>query len=298
MQVIVAGGTGFVGRHLCRHLLEAGYGVTALGSKARAEAIRHPDYRYVAADTTRGGPWQDVLADADVVVNLAGRSIFKRWTRSYKQALYDSRILTTRNLAAGLPAQRAALLLSASAIGYYGEGGEQVLRESQPAGHDFLANLSRDWEAAARDARTRGVRVAVMRFGVVLGRDGGALRQMVPAFRLGAGGPLGNGRQWFSWIHLDDLAAAILFLIGDASAAGAYNFCAPQPVRNRELAATLGKILRRPAVIPVPAAVLRLALGEFAQTLLASQRVVPLRLQQAGFEFQFPTLESALRDLV
>ena len=299
MKIVVTGGTGFVGRAVCKRLLERGCQVTAVGSRRSADILDHRHYKYIAADTTRHGPWQEVSAAADAVVNLTGRTIFKRWTQRYKQLLHDSRILTTRNLVDALVPSRGTRLLSTSAIGYYGAAGEQILVESSPPGDDFLARLSVEWEAEALKAQAKGLQAAVMRFGVVLGRGGeGALAKMLPVFRLGAGGPLGNGRQWFSWIHLEDLVAAVIFLLTNPTAAGAYNFCAPQPVRNRELAAALGKILNRPAIIPAPAMALKLVLGEFSQTLLSSQRVVPARLERAGFEFRFATLESALDDLV
>ncbi|MGB5984135.1 MAG: TIGR01777 family oxidoreductase, partial [Desulfobacterales bacterium] len=244
---------GFVGRPLCQRLIDQGHRVTAIGSRPREDVIAHPDFSYLAADTTRTGSWQGELNTADAVVNLTGRSIFKRWTKAYKQEIYESRILTTQTLVAGLNAARNPVFLSTSAIGYYGDTGEATVTESQGAGDDFLARLSIDWEAAALKAQDQGARVVLMRFGVVLGPQGGALEKMMPIFRLGGGGPLGSGRQWFSWIHLQDLVAAAYFLLTREEARGAYNFTAPQPVRNRELAATLGKTLHRPAFIPVPA---------------------------------------------
>ena len=298
MEIVVAGGMGFVGRPLTLRLLELGHRVTAIGFRPRKDLIPHPDFTYLAADTTQGGAWQDELAKADAVVNLTGRSIFKRWSRAYKQEIYDSRILTTQNLVAGLGAERRPIFLSTSAIGFYGDTGDAEITESSGPGDDFLARLSMDWEAAALKAEARGARVALMRFGVVLGPQGGALEKMVPIFRLGGGGPLGSGRQWFSWIHLEDLLAAVCFLLDRQSAEGAYNFTAPEAVRNRELAATLGKVLHRPAIIPVPAFMLKIAMGEFSQTLLASQRVVPENLIHEGFSFRFPTLAAALGDLV
>ncbi len=298
MKIVVAGGMGFVGRPLCQRLIDQGHRVTAIGSRPREDVIAHPDFSYLAADTTRTGSWQGELNTADAVVNLTGRSIFKRWTKAYKQEIYESRILTTQTLVAGLNAARNPVFLSTSAIGYYGDTGEATVTESQGAGDDFLARLSIDWEAAALKAQDQGARVVLMRFGVVLGPQGGALEKMMPIFRLGGGGPLGSGRQWFSWIHLQDLVAAAYFLLTREEARGAYNFTAPQPVRNRELAATLGKTLHRPAFIPVPALMLKIAMGEFSQTLLASQRVVPENLSRDGYSFRFPTLASALQDLV
>ena len=298
MKIVVSGGTGFVGRPLCQELLARGYQVTALGSRERLDPLAHPNYIYLPADTSRKGRWQSVLADADGVVNLTGRSIFKRWTRSYKGIIRSSRLETTRNLVDGLSSERPTVFISTSAIGYYGDTGEATVTEASPPTNDFLGTLAQEWEATALKARNRGARVALMRFGVVLGKGGGALAKMLPPFRLGAGGPIGSGRQWFSWIHLDDLVAAVIFLLESENTKGPYNFCAPAPVRNGELAATLGKILHRPAMLPVPAVMIKLAMGEFGHTLLGGQRVLPERLTQAGYEFQYPILEKALKDLV
>jgi uncharacterized protein (TIGR01777 family) len=298
MNIVVTGGMGFTGRAVCRRLLDLKHTVTAIGYRVRENEFQNPNFYYLAADTTRSGSWQDVLGDADGIVNLTGRSIFKRWTKRYKQTLRDSRIMTTRNLVDGLSAPRKPVLLSTSAIGYYGDGGETVLTESHPSGDDFLAQLALDWEAEARKAEAKGIRVGIMRFAVVLDAGGGALASMLPPFRMGAGGPIGHGRQWFSWIHMEDLVSAVVFLLQTEPTRGAYNFTAPQPVRNRDLARGLGKVLRRPALIPVPGLALKLAMGEFGGTLLASQRVVPEGLEQAGFRFRYPDLESALKDLL
>lgn len=298
MKLFISGGTGFVGHHVTRHFLAKGHQVTITGSQKPVAAVTPPNLTYLQADTTRPGPWQEALQGTEVVINLAGRSIFKRWNARYKQQIYDSRILTTRNIVAALPNSSAGILLSASAVGYYGDGQEQVLTEGNPAGKDFLATLAQDWEGAAREAESRGWRVALLRFGVILGSDGGALAQMLPAFKFFAGGPVGHGRQWMAWMHIQDLIAAIEFLIHQESLSGAFNFCTPNPVRNRELAQTLGKCLNRPSFMPVPAMMLKLVMGEFGGVLLSSQRAVPENLLKAGFSFQFPDLAEALADLV
>ncbi len=298
MKIFVTGISGFVGSHLARALLAAGHQVTGTGRRERPEGPAHPGLCYLAVDTTRCGDWQEAVALADVVVNLSGATIARRWTRKYKQALYTSRINTTRHLVSAMNPKGQPVLLSASAIGYYGDGGEAELTEASGAGDDFLAHLARDWEEAALAATARGVRVCCGRFGVVLGPDGGALAQMIPAFRRGLGGPLGTGRQWFSWIHIRDLIDAMLFLINAPEFQGPVNLAAPEPVRQQDLARALGQRLGRPARLPTPASVLRLALGEMAGTLLASQRVVPRRLEDAGFVFRYPTIEKALEALV
>ena len=298
MQIFITGGSGYVGTALSRHFLSAGHGVTAVGTRPAYDAIRHEGYQYVSADTSRPGGWQDLAAAADVIVNLAGKGIFKRWSRRYKKAIYDSRILTTQHIAEAMPSESTAVLLSTSAVGYYGSQEESPLTETAPAGDDFLARVAVDWEAATADAAAKGVRVVLARFGVVLSAGGGAMAKMLPAFRSGLGGPVGSGRQWFPWIHLEDVVGALAFLMTKVDARGPYNLCAPEPVRQKDFAQRLGRRLNRPAIVPAPAAMLRLMLGEFADTLLASQRVVPERLRQAGFTFEYPDIDAALSEIV
>lgn len=297
MNIVITGASGFVGTALSRFLLEAGHQVTGLGTRASHALQSSAAFAWIAADTTRPGPWQDAVRKADAVVNLTGRTIAKRWTRAYKQTIVESRIGTTRNIVEAMGG-REQILVSTSAVGYYGDRGETILDEQAPPADDFLGRLAVDWEKTARQAEEQGVRVAIMRFGVVLGAGGGALEQMRPAFRRFAGGPLGGGRQWFAWIHMADLLSAVQFLIGRQGAQGPYNFCAPGVVRQKAFAEALGAALGRPAVIPAPAAALRLVMGEMAGILLASQRVVPERLMAEGFDFRFPQVGPALADLV
>jgi uncharacterized protein (TIGR01777 family) len=298
MKVVITGGTGFVGRHLSAALLARGDSVVALARSPQPADFTHPLLTCLQADTTRGGPWQDELADAGAVVNLAGVSIFKRWNSSVKALIRSSRIETTRRVVEALPAGCGPTLLSASGAGYYGDRGEEALTEASPAGDDFMAGVAADWEAAAVRAQARGARVVLARFGVVLGRGGGAMAQMIPAFRMFCGGPLGSGRQWFPWIHLSDLVAAALFAIDHPGLSGAVNFTAPQPARLRVVAKALGKALQRPALLPAPALMVRLALGEFAGVLLGSQRVTPQKLPAAGFRFAYPDIRSAVAEIV
>jgi len=297
MKVVVTGGMGFVGRHLSAALPARGDTVVALGRSRQPADFSPPGVRYLQADTTLSGPWQDQLADADAAVNLAGVSIFKRWSPRVKEQIRSSRIETPRRLVEALPDGRAVTLVSASAVGYYGNRGETRISEADGPGDDFLAGIAVDWEAAAREAEQRGARVVLARFGVVLGRGGGAMGQMIPAFRMFCGGPLGSGRQWFPWIHLRDLVAAILFALDQPQMTGAVNFTAPEPVRQAELARALGRALKRPAVLPAPALLMRLALGEFADVLLTSQRVLPRKLLEAGFGFHHPDIPSALTEI-
>ena len=298
MKILITGGTGFVGSALTARLLAAGHDVTAIGSSRQCRLPAHPQLTYVSANTTKPGAWQQHVAAQDALVNLAGRSVFNLWTETYKKSIYDSRILTTRNLVDALPAGSEAVLLSTSAAGFYGDGGEDEKTETSPGGNDFLAHVCRDWEAEANRAADKGARVAVMRFAVVLGRGGGALATMKLPFRLGLGGPIGSGRQWFPWIHLDDLVGAILFLLDGEDCRGPFNFSGPQLVRQKEFARQLGRVLHRPTFLPVPGFAMKLGLGEFGRSLLQGQKVPPRALTEHGFQFLHPELEPALRDIL
>lgn len=298
MKILITGGSGFVGSNLARFLLDKGHQVKALGRSAPAQQYDTSSYQFIAADTTQKGPWQQELTDADAVVNLAGASIFKRWTRNYKKIIYDSRVLTTKNVVDALPSGKDIILCSASGAGFYGSRGDDVLTEEEPAGSDFLAGVSIDWEKEALQASAKGARAAVMRFGVILGPDGGAMAKLVPAFKMFVGGPLGDGNQWFPWLHLDDLMAAILYVLEHPEISGPLNFCAPNPVRNRELAQALGEVLSRPSIMPAPAFMIRLALGEFGDVFLGSQRTVPDKLLNHGFSFRYPEIKDAIKAVV
>jgi len=297
VKVFITGGTGFIGTCLAKDFLEKGHSVTATGTRSRQTVIDHPAFGYVAADTSLPGAWQQSVEDVDVVINLAGKSIFKRWSKSYKKQIRDSRILTTRHLVAALPQDRPVVLFSASAVGYYGNRGEDLITEKEPPAGDFLGQVGLDWEQEAVVAADAGRRVVLMRFGVVFGKGGGAFKQMVAVFKRFTGGPIGHGRQWFPWIHIRDLTGAVHYILGKKHLDGPFNFCAPNPLRNREVAKAFGNVLKRPSGLAAPPFMLRLVLGEFADTLLASQRAVPDRLVQDGFVFRFPRLDGALADL-
>jgi uncharacterized protein (TIGR01777 family) len=298
MKIFVSGGTGFVGTSLVRYLLDIGHSVIATGSSSAPESVDHENFLFISADTTKKGPWQDSLNNIDALINLTGRTIFNRWSERYKKEIYNSRILTTRNLVEAMPDDKAVVLCSTSAVGYYGDRGEEILKEDAGPGNDFLATVSMDWEKEALLAERKGARVAIMRFGVVLGKNGGALLKMIPAFKSFAGGPVGSGDQWFPWIHMDDLISAMVHIIENQDMKGPVNFCAPNPVRNRDFAKALGKVLGRPSFMRTPSFMIRTLMGEMGTALLGSQRTVPDKLLKSGFEFQYPDVEKALGHLL
>jgi uncharacterized protein (TIGR01777 family) len=300
MRIFITGSNGFVGTNLGRFLLNAGHEVTGLVRTEAKGKTLPKGISYVVGEGTQPGNWQEAVSGHDVLINLAGVPIFQRWTSAYKRLLYDTRILTTRNLVDAISAESGSsvTLLSTSAVGYYGFTGDEELVESSPPGDGFLATLALDWEGEATKAREKGVRVVITRFGVVLGREGGALAQMIRPFRFFVGGPLGNGRQWFSWIHIEDLCRAAEFVMANKEISGPVNFTAPGPVRNRDLARAIGKVLRRPSIMPAPAFMIRLLMGEFGSVILRGQRVVPRLLQSRGFKFKFADIEASLADLL
>ena len=297
MKIFITGGSGFVGTNLSFYLIEKGHSIIAVGTSLSHKVISHENFRYISADTTIKGAWQDALKDVDAVINLAGKNIFKLWSDSYKDQIYKSRILTTRNLVEAMPDKKDTILCSTSAAGYYGDRSDEVLKEDALPGYDFLAKVCIDWEKEAFQAEAKGIRVAAMRFGVVLGKNGGALAKMVPAFKFFAGGPLGSGLQWFPWIHMDDLIAAIIFILENPDVKGPLNFCSPNPVRNRDFAKTLGKVLSRPSFMRAPSFMIRLIMGEMGKSLMSSQRAIPDKLLKHGFTFQYPNINNALYNL-
>lgn len=298
MKVLITGGLGFVGTQLSIRFLASGHEVTVVDHAPRPKPYTPAGVRYVSADTTVAGPWQVEIANQDVIINLAGASIFGRWSAAYKKLIYNSRILTTRNVVQAMSSEQESTLLSTSAIGYYGFCKDEELTEDSPPGNDFLAGLCVDWEREAQEAQKKGARVVITRFGIVLGKNGGALQQMIPAFKRFVGGPLGSGMQWFSWVHMHDLLEALLFLVDRSDINGPVNCCSPQPVRNKALAKALGSMLHRPSYVATPSFMLRLALGEFASALLEGQKVIPVKLLGAGFKFQYPALPDALQSIL
>jgi uncharacterized protein len=299
MKVFMTGGTGFVGTYLSQDLARHGYTITILTRKPKPPAPAAAGITYLTGNPTQVGPWMDVVPEHDWIINLAGASIFTRWSEAHKKEIFESRVRTTHNLVTALAAgDRRHLFCSTSAVGYYGPRGEEELTEDSPPDDGFLGEVAKNWEAEALKAQDLGVRVVVTRFGIVLGRDGGALGQMVPMFKKFLGGPLGAGAQWFSWMHQEDQVRAFRFIHEHPEMNGPVNLTAPHPVRNRDLTKALGRVLHRPALLPAPEFMLHLVLGEFADTLLTGQKVFPRRLLDAGFKFNFPTIKVALQDLL
>jgi uncharacterized protein (TIGR01777 family) len=302
MKIVVTGATGFVGTVLVRDLLGAGHAVTALSRDATRAARRLPARCRVLTWDASGPLDPSALRGADAVVHLAGEGVADaRWSEARKRAIRDSRIDTSAALVHALGQlgtnERPRVVVSASAIGWYGDRGDTLLDEDSTRGTGFLADVCRDWEQAVFKAQALGVRTVAVRIGVVLGRDGGALAPLLPLFRLGLGGRVGSGQQWFSWIHLQDLVGLLRYVVEHPDATGAINGVAPEPVTNATFTAELGRALHRPALFPVPAAALRVAFGEMSAVLLASQRVQPQAAQRLGFAFRYPTVRSALADL-
>jgi hypothetical protein len=292
--IVIAGGTGFIGRRLAAELASAGESVIIL---TRREARDVDSIRFLRWQPGRAGEWQQALEGAAAVVNLCGESIAEgRWSEARKRVLIDSRVEPARALVEACSAcsRPPGRLLQASGVGYYGTGARTCSERTGP-GQDFLAELARAWEAPAADA---GIPAAVLRFGVVLGARGGALPRMLLPFRAFTGGPIGNGAQWLSWIHLADAVSAVRHLLSLQDLGSVYNVTAPEPVRNAGFAEAAARVLHRPDWLPVPKSVLRLMLGEQAMLVCEGQRAVPEALLREGFEFRYPDIESALADLV
>lgn len=281
MNVAITGASGLIGKRLQQRVVEAGHMALPISRAAGDSAMA------------------DILTSADIVVHLAGEPVAQRWTAAAKKRIHDSRVEGTRRLVNALSTQsgRPRVLVCASAVGYYGSRGDQILTEASSAGTDFLARVVVEWEEAAQLAEALNIRVVRLRFGMVLG-EGGALPKLLPPFRFGVGGRLGSGQQWMAWIHLEDAVNLILFALSYSAIRGAVNATAPHPVTNQEFTDRLATALHRPGFFVVPAFALRLALGEMSEMVLASQRVLPTVAKSAGFRFQYPDLRAALDNLL
>ncbi len=301
-KVIITGAAGFIGSHLCPVLLDAGYDITALTRNTlRAEKVLGRGVRCVKWDGKTVAGWQESVENALAIINLAGANIAGMWTTKYKRLILQSRLDATAAVVqaiqnAGAPPK---VLLQGSATGFYGSRGEEILDENAPAGEGFLPEVVAQWEATAKPAEAAGLRVAYLRSGVVLGKGEGALEKMSLPFRFFLGGAPGSGNQWLSWIHIEDEVNSIKFLLENAQARGIYNLVSPEPVKMRDFCRELGRAMNRPSWLPVPEFALRLLMGQMAEeTVLSSQRILPRRLQEAGFRFAYPALRPALQDLL
>ena len=297
MNLTITGASGLIGRKLIRNLGAAGHKLTVLSRHAGTNV---PANVTVAAwDPMKGAAPEAGLRAADAVIHLAGEPVAQRWNPEVKRRIRDSRVHGTRNLVETLARMSAPprILVSASAVGYYGSRGDEVLKEDAPPGEGFLADVCEAWEREVEAAAALGIRVVRIRIGIVLDAKGGALQQMLPPFRMGVGGKLGDGRQWMSWIHLEDLAAMFQFAL-ENPVSGAWNGVAPIAVSNTDFTQALARTLHRPAIFPVPVFALKLMFGEMAEILLASQRVVPAAAEAAGFRFRFPELGGALKNVL
>ncbi len=291
MKCILSGGTGFLGRRISALLRQHGHEVAVWSRGKAADSFPW--------DVLKAEPSQESLAGREVVIHLAGETVAQRWSADVKQRIRDTRVLGTRHLvdAIGRMKVKPKVLVSASAIGYYGARGDEILTEQSAPGAGFLCDVCREWELEARRAELFGVRVVRLRIGFVLGIEGGALGQMLPIFRLGLGGRLGDGEQWMPWIHADDVARLFVHS-AESDLSGVWNAASPYPVRNAEFTRDLGAALHRPAILPVPGFALSLAFGEFGQHMLDSARVVPEAALDSGYPFRFPELKAALTDLL
>ena len=295
MKVLITGATGLIGRRLQETLRDAGHELLLASRKPSK------DGGYIQWDIHDGFAEPERLEGVDAVIHLAGENLNGRWTDAKKKAIRESRILGTRNVVDTISnlRQRPRVLVSASAIGFYGDRGDDLMTETSPPGKGFLPEVCREWEAESRRAEDAGIRTVLLRAGIVLSKDGGALGTMLMPFKLGIGGVIGSGKQWMSWISLDDHAAVVKYALENEMIRGAVNSVSTNPVTNEEFTKTMGEVLYRPTLIPVPEFAVHLAFGEMGDTLLLdSTKVAPKRLEDAGFEFNFPDLKKALENAV
>jgi uncharacterized protein len=300
MKVAVVGGTGFVGTRLIERLQAEGHQVVLLVRNRSKAQAQFPKIEVIEYSPKQSGPWQQSISGCDGVINLAGEPLATRWNDSIKKEVLESRTLGTQKIVEAIAQAnpKPSVLINASAVGYYGTSETATFQETSSPGDDFLAHVCKEWEAEAEKVKASGTRLVIIRIGIVLGPDGGVLARMMLPFQVFAGGPLGSGEQWVSWIHRDDLVNLILKALTDPTVAGIFNGTAPNPVRMGELCQVLGQIVKRPSWLPVPGFALELLLGEAAKLVLEGQQVLPQQTQAIGFQFQYPTLQTALKQIV
>lgn len=293
MNILITGGTGFIGRKLVQYLVEKGNNITVL---TRNKNKLSRDIKAIL-DVSEIENTDKIHA----IINLAGATISKRWSKEYKQELIDSRVSTTKNIVSLIERleEKPEVLINASAIGYYGSQGDRILDEDSQPNDEFTHQLCKKWENEALIAEKHGVRVCIARLGVVLGKNGGALKQMLPAFKMGLGGKIGDGKQYFSWVHIDDVISGFYFLIENKNASGVYNLTSPNPVTNDNFTKALGNVLNRPTFFPMPELIVKILFGEMGEALLLhGQKVLPKKMQEVGFKFRHPKIENALQDVI
>lgn len=297
MRVFMTGASGFIGKAVAAALTARGDEVVAL---SRSPRMQLANQTWIVGDPMQPGAWQKVLRDCDAVVHLAGENIGgKRWSEAFKKALYDSRIDGTRNVVGALPGTNVKTFVCANGIDWYppDESDRPYAEDHEPPASGFMADICRDWQREALVAESHGARTVVLRTGMILGAHGGILEPMIKAFKLMVGGPLGSGRQWFSWMHLDDCVGSVLHALDRDAVRGPLNQVAPGAVRQKDFAKALGRALKRPAVLPTPRFALKLALGELGELATHGRRVVPAKLEQTGYQFRYPRLDEALASL-
>ncbi len=301
-RIIITGATGLIGKILCKELIERGDEITIFTSNtAKATSLIKGAKEYIKWNYSNPEEWKNHLNESDAVIHLAGASIAgKRWNASYKKLIMESRIASTRNIVKAIEEaeQKPSTFISSSAVGYYGNAENNILTETSESGNDFLSQVCKAWELESEKVESFGVRRISVRTGIVLSAKGGALERMLLPFKLFIGGPIGSGKQWFPWIHIDDLIRIYLFALDNPSISGIINAASPNPATMKEFALTLGKTLHRPSLFRVPFFALRIAIGEAAESVIASQRVIPKKLLESGFKFKFENVEEALRDLL
>ena len=301
-KIIITGATGLIGKRLCKALAEQGNYVTIFSSNPGNAAKIVPQAKdFIKWDYNKIEEWERFLENKDAVIHLAGASIAgKRWDENYKKEIFNSRISSTKNLVSAVSKlqNKPSVFISSSATGYYGNKGNEVLTENSNRGNDFLSEVCKAWESEAEKVEQLKVRRVSIRTGIVLSSDGGALKQMLTPFKFFAGGPIGSGTQWFPWIHIDDLVNIFLYALDNTLFNGPVNAAAPNPVTMNQFARTLGKILHRPSIFKVPLPALKIVLGESAEAVAASQRIIPKKLLDNGFKFQFEYVNEALRDIL